>query len=66
MELRKVTRINWVNQCVVGRVLYISVILYIHVARFGWLSDQDQTLVHYRNHFTSMVTCNWTPLEESH
>ena len=30
---------------------------------YGWLSKQDQTLAHLRDHFTLTITCNWTPLE---
>ena len=36
----------------------------VHVAKFGWLSNQDQTLAHFRDHLISTVTCNWTSFEE--
>ena len=35
-----------------------------HVTNIGWLSNQEQTLAHFRDQFTSTITCNWTPLEE--
>jgi hypothetical protein len=31
---------------------------------YGWMSDQDQALAHFRNDLTLTITCNWTPLEE--
>jgi len=35
-----------------------------HVVNSGDMSNQDQTLAHVIDHFTSTITCNWTPLEE--
>ena len=35
-----------------------------HVTNSSQLSDQDQTLAHFRDRFKSTLTYNWTPLEE--
>lgn len=34
------------------------------MATYGWWSDQGQILAHFTDHLKSMVTCNWTPVEE--
>jgi hypothetical protein len=35
-----------------------------HVATSSQLSDESQTLTHFRDHFRPILTYNWTPLEE--
>ena len=34
----------------------------VHVANYGWLFDQDQTLANFRDHITSTITCNFEGL----
>jgi hypothetical protein len=37
---------------------------FTQVVNYGWLSNEDRILAHFRDHFISIITCMWTPLEE--
>ena len=47
-----------------SRTSALSQYFVAHVTNDGWLSSQDQILAHYRDIFTSTITCNQTPFEE--